>query len=214
MPTKPASRGATEDTPCVLPTLPLELLETMRDMDRPDEVLENEELSASMPRRLGLSDIVHLQIHKLREEVRRGRPQTPASVEDLIRLVIKRPDAEEICVEAGRRVARRAWEQKAAVTRRTVRLLPTGVRMRRARIAAERLFRKLNGTAWLEVSGRPPMVRMVGSMTVRADPGGAACAVFAGVLQELLEEYTGKPHPVAHPVCEARGGGACEWTAQ
>jgi predicted hydrocarbon binding protein len=214
MPKKPASRGATEDTPCVLPTLPLELLETMRDMDRPDEVLEGEELSASMPRRLGLSDIVHLQIHKLREEVRRGRPQTPTSVEDLIKLVIKRPDAEEICLEAGRRVARRAWEEKAGLTRRTLRLLPAGIRLRRARVAAERLFRRLNGTAWLEIAGRPPVVRMVGAMTVRADPGGAACAVYTGVLEELMGEYTGKPHPVQHHVCEARGGGACEWMPQ
>lgn len=210
---KTSARGATEDTPCVLPTLPLELLETMRDMDRPEEVLEGEELSSSMPRRLGLSDIIHMQIHKLREEVRRRRPQTPAAVEDLIKLVIKRPDAEEIFLEAGRRVARRAWEEKSAVTRRALRILPARVRMRRARVATERLFRRLNGTAWLEVSGRPPAVRMVGAMTVRADPGGAACAVYAGALEELLGEYTGRPHPVSHPTCQARGAEACEWAA-
>ena len=209
-----APRGATEHTPCVVPTLPLELLETMRDMDRPEEVLEGEELSASMPRRLGLSDIVFMQIHKLREEVRRRRPQTPATVEDLIKLVIKRPDADEIFLEAGRRVARRAWHEKSEVSRRALRLLPAGLRMRRARIAAERLFRRLNGTAWLEVGGRPPTVRMVGSMTVRADPGGAACAVYRGVLEELLREYTGKPHPVRHSTCEALGGGACEWVPE
>jgi predicted hydrocarbon binding protein len=208
------ARGASEETPCVVPTLPLELLETMRDMDRPEEVLEGEELSASMPRRLGLSDVIFLQIHRFREEVRRRRPQTPATVEDLIRLVIKRPDADEIFLEAGRRVARRAWAEKSDLTRKALRLLPAGVRMRRARVAAERLFRSLNGTAWLEVTGRPPLVRMVGSMTVRADPGGAACAVYTGALEEIVKEYTGKPHPVAHHVCEARGGGACEWMAQ
>jgi predicted hydrocarbon binding protein len=207
----PASRGATEETPCIVPTLPLELLETMRDMDRPEEVLEGEELSASMPRRLGLSDVIFLQIHRFREEVRRKRAQTPATVEDLIKLVIKRPDADEIFMEAGRRVARRAWQEKTDVTRRALRLLPAGIRMRRARIAAERLFRRLNGTAWLEVTGRPPVVRMVGSMTVRADPGGAACAVYTGVLEEIVGEYTGKPHPVQHHVCQAKGAEACEW---
>jgi predicted hydrocarbon binding protein len=211
---KPASRGATDDTPCVLPTLPLELLETMRDMDRPEEVLEGEELAASMPRRLGLSDIIFMQIHKLREEVKRRRPQTPATVEDLIRLVIKRPDAEEIFREAGRRVARRAWDEKSDVSRRALRLLPAGVRMRRARAATERLFRRLNGTAWLEISGRPPAVRMVGAMTVRADPGGAACAVYTGALEEIVQEYTGKAHPVEHHSCQARGAGACEWAAR
>jgi predicted hydrocarbon binding protein len=214
MPKTPAVRGATEDTPCVVPTLPLELLETMRDMDRPEEVLEGEELSASMPRRLGLSDVIFLQIHRFREEVKKRRPQTPATVEDLMRLVIKRPDADEIFMEAGRRVARRAWAEKSDMTRRALKLLPAGVRMRRARAAAERLFRRLNGTAWLEVTGRPPVVRMVGAMTVRADPGGAACAVYTGVLEEIVTEYTGRPHPVAHHTCQARGAAACEWMTQ
>src|SRR5687767_4324843 len=91
-------------TPSVTPVFPLILLETMRDMDKPDEVLEGENLAISMPRRLGLSDVVYLQIHKFREETRKKRLQTPAVVEDLIRLVIRRPDADEIFEEAGRRV--------------------------------------------------------------------------------------------------------------
>jgi predicted hydrocarbon binding protein len=213
MPKTASARGVTQDTPCVVPTLPLELLETMRDMDRPEEVLEGEELSASMPRRLGLSDVIWLQIHRFREEVRRKRPQTPAAVEDLIRLVIRRPDADEIFMEAGRRVARRAWAEKTGVSRRALKLLPAGLRMRRARNAAERLFRRLNGPAELEVSGRPPVVRMTGAMTVRADPGGAACAVYTGVLEEIVREYTGKPHPVVHHICQARGEIVCEWQA-
>ena len=84
-------------------------------------------------------------------------------------------------------------------------------RLRRARIAAERLFRRLNGTAWLEVTGRPPTVRMVGAMTVRADPGGAACAVYSGVLEELLREYIGREHRVEHRSCQALGAEVCEW---
>jgi hypothetical protein len=113
MPNTQAIRGATESTPSVTPLFPLLLLETLRDMDRPDEVLEGEDLSASMPRRLGLSDVVYVQIHRFREEVRRKRLQTAATVEDLIRLVIKRHDADEIFEEAGRRVARRIWEERS-----------------------------------------------------------------------------------------------------
>ena len=213
MPNTRAIRGATEDKPSVNPLFPLLLLETLRDMDRPEEVLEGEDLTASMPRRLGLSDVVFTQIHRFRGEVRRRRPQTAATVEDLIRLVIKRHDADEIFMEAGRRVARRIWEERSGPARRMVRLLPAALAARSARRAAGRLFRQLQGTAWLEVHGRPPSVRMVGALTYRADPGGAACAFYAGALSELLREYTGREHPVAHPTCQARGGDACEWTA-
>jgi predicted hydrocarbon binding protein len=47
-------------------------------------------------------------------------------------------------------------------------------------------------------------------MTFRADPGGAACAFYAGALSELLREYTGKEHDVAHVHCQAQGADVCE----
>jgi predicted hydrocarbon binding protein len=61
----------------------------------------------------------------------------------------------------------------------------------------------MQGTAWLDVRGKPPTVQMVSAMTIRADPGGAACAFYAGALAELLREYTGHDHTVAHPRCQA-----------
>lgn len=206
-------RAAGPDTPTVTPIFPLILLETMRDMDRPEEVLEGEDLAASMPRRLGLSDVVFLQIHKFREETRKKRLQSTATVEDLIRLVIRRPDCDEIFEEAGRRVARRAWEERRAASRRWVRLLPAGMKARAAARAARKLVGQLAGTASLEVESKPFQVRLTGSLTSQADPGGAACAFYTGVVEELLTEYTGRDHRAAHPRCAARAGGACEWTA-
>lgn len=208
-----ARRSAGPDTPSVTPVFPLILLETMRDMDRPEEVLEGEDLSASMPRRLGLSDVVYLQIHKFREETKKKRLQTPGTVADLIRLVIRRPDADEIFEEAGRRVARRAWEEKSGASRRCLRLMPTSMRMRAAAKGARRLLRELAGSAELRVSARPFSVRLGGSLTAQADPGGAACAFYTGVLSEVMTRYTGRRHTVLHPHCEARRGDACEWTA-
>ena len=211
MPKTQAIRGVSDDTPSVTPLFPLILLETLRDMDRPEELLEGEDLTASMPRRLGLSDVIYLQIHRFREEVRRKRLQTPATVEDLLRLVIKRHDADEIFLEAGRRVAHRIWEERSRTSRRMVRVLPPALAVRSARRAALRLFKQMQGTAWLEVRGRPPAVTMISAMTTRADPGGAACAFYAGALQELLREYTGREHAVEHTRCQARGADACEW---
>ena len=199
------------DTPCVTPVFPLILLETMRDMDRPEEYLEGEDVALSMPRRLGLSDVVYTQIHRFREEVKRKRMQTPAVVMDLVRLVIRRPDADEIFEEAGRRVARRAWGERSATFRRMVRFFPSGMKQRAARLAAERLFGELSGDARVTVLRKPIGVHVIGSLTGRADPGGAACAFYTGVLAELMTEYTGRKHSSQHRRCVATGADACEW---
>ncbi len=199
------------NTPSVTPVFPLILLETMRDMDRPEELLEGEDLAASMPRRLGLSDVVYLQIHKFREETRKKSLQSSATVEDLIRLVIRRPDCDEIFEEAGRRVARRAWEEKSGASRRWTRLLPSGMKMRAAARAARRVIGQLAGTAQLQVQPRPFTVRLRGALTSNADPGGAACAFYTGVVSELMSQYGARPHNAKHVACTARGADACEW---
>jgi bacteriochlorophyll 4-vinyl reductase len=197
----------------ITPLLPLILFETMRDMDRPAEVLEGEDLSASLPRRFGLNDVVHTQIHRFREEVRRKRMQGEAEIENLIRLVIRRPDADEIFEEAGRRIARLAWEERSNTFRRLVRHLPPSLALRSARRASLRVFRQIAGNGRLQVPRRQVGMRISGSLTARADPGGAACALYAGVLTELMERYTGRGYLLEHPACEARGAQACEWTA-
>src|SRR6202008_4735581 len=144
--------GATAN---VTPVFPLILLETMRDMDRPDEYLEGEDIAVSMPRRLGLSDVVFKQIHRFREEVKRKRMQSPATVADLVALVIRRPDPDEIFEEDGRRGPRRAGEERSGAFRRTVRWLPQGAKQRSARKAARRLFRQLAGDGQFEVGIKP-----------------------------------------------------------
>ena len=209
MSTNAAAGGAS-----VTPVFPLILLETMRDMDRPEEYLEGENPTASMPRRLGLSDVVFRQIHRFQEEVKRKRMQSPDTVADLIRLVIRRPDAEEIFEEAGRRVARHAWGERSGTFRRMVRLLPAGSRQRSARKAAQKLFRQLAGDAGLKVSVKPVSLGLTRSLTSHADPGGAACAFYSGALSELVTQYTGRKTSATHPRCEARGGATCEWVTQ
>jgi predicted hydrocarbon binding protein len=208
-----ATRRAGQDTPSITPFFPLLLLETMRDMDRPEEVLEGEDLAVSMPRRLGLSDVIFTQIHRFRGEVRRKRLQTPAAVEDLIRLVIRRPDAEEIFEEAGRRVARRAWESRSPAYRRMVSVLPARLAARSARKAVRRLFRQISGDAQVEVSARPLGVRIRDTLTARADEGGAACSFYGGAIAETVSRYVGRPHHAPHHQCVTRQDGACEWQA-
>ncbi|HEX8693972.1 MAG TPA: 4-vinyl reductase [Longimicrobium sp.] len=208
-----AARGANAGAPSVTPVFPLILLETMRDMDRPEEYLEGEDVALSMPRRLGLSDVIYTQIHRFREEVKRKRLQSAEVVADLIRLVIRRPDCDEIFEEAGRRVARHAWMERSPGFRRMVRFMPPVLAQRSARKAARRLFRQIAAEGALEITARPPGVRIRRSLTARADAGGAACAFYAGALSELMTEYMGRKHAAQHPKCETRGAEACEWVA-
>jgi predicted hydrocarbon binding protein len=200
------------ESPCISPVFPLLLLETMRDRDRPEEVLEDEDISISLPRRLGLSEVVRVQIHRFGEEVRQRRQQVPSQVEDLVRLVIRRPDAEEIFAEAGRRVAHRYWSERPDGMRRMVGFLPKPLAVIAAQRAGRRMFAELVGRSRYKLNRRPVILRIDDALTVRADPGGMACAFYTGALAELLELYTKRPHVVIHASCAAlRSDSACLW---
>src|SRR5690606_19268600 len=74
----------------IVPFLPLALLEAMRAQDQPHEVLEDEDLAASLPRRFGLTSVVASQIERYREAARKRRGVPVDDVVDLIRLVLRR----------------------------------------------------------------------------------------------------------------------------
>lgn len=204
--------GHSGETRSVSPVLPLLLLETMRDRDRPDEVLEDEDITLSLPRRLGLSEVVRVQIARFEEEVRLHRPQLSSQVEDLFRLVIRRPDAEEIFLDAGRRVAEHHWGDRRNGMKRSIGMLPSPLALLAAQRGGRRMFRELVGPAKVRISRRPISLRIENSLSSRADPGGAACSFYSGAFAELLRRYMGRDYRVLHPVCATRQEGrSCEW---
>ena len=79
----------------------LTLLEVIRQQDLPTEVLESEDPSHTMPRRLGLSDVIDMQIRRYREEARKKQRISDEEFRDLVRLVIRRPDSEEVFFHSG-----------------------------------------------------------------------------------------------------------------
>jgi hypothetical protein len=206
--------GQSRESRSVSPVLPLLLLETMRDRDRPEEVLEDEDITLSLPRRLGLSEVVRLQIARFEEEVRHHRPQLSSEVEDLFRLVIRRPDAEDIFLDAGRRVAAHTWARRRNGMTRTIGLLPGPLALVAAQRAGRRMFRELVGPTKVRISRRPISLRIEESLSSRADPGGAACSFYSGAFAEHLRLYTGRDYRVLHPVCATRAEGRCEWIVE
>jgi hypothetical protein len=127
-------RSAPASVPRITPVFPLLVLETMREHDRPVEVLEAEDLTLSMPRRFGLSEVVRVQIQRFQDAVRQRRLQLGSEVEDLVRLVVRRADAEEIFRDAGKRIARHDWTQRAGSLRKIMRFTPGPI----GRITAQR----------------------------------------------------------------------------
>jgi bacteriochlorophyll 4-vinyl reductase len=212
---KPRPAGRKAELASISPLFPLLMLQTMRDQDRPEEVLEDEDITLSLPRRLGLSEVVRVQIHRFEEEARHNRPQHASSVEDLVRLVIRRPDAADIFVEAGRRVSRHFWGERSGWAKRLIRFLPRPLALMVAQRAARRMFRLLVGPTRFRFSRKPVSLRIDQPLTLRGDPSGAACSFYSGALWELLELYTGRRYRVLHSACAGRKAGAtCEWTVE
>lgn len=183
----------------------LRLLEVMRDLDLPLEILEAEDPSQTMPRRLGLSDVVDRQIRTYRDDVRRRLRLTDVEIRDLFRLVIRRPDAEEIFLRAGRTLAgreeRRGWKK----------MLPRRLSMALAR---NRVRRRLNGLFGRRVGGFGRGAFSVEGRSllfIEADPGGDACFLVSGLCEAVLEQATGHPARISHVMCQSRGDALCRW---
>ncbi|MBT8336431.1 MAG: hypothetical protein KJO11_07490 [Gemmatimonadetes bacterium] len=187
----------------------LTLLEVIRSQDRPAEILQDENPSVTLPRRLGLSDVVDRQIRQYGEAVKKRRRMTETEVIDLMGLVLRRPDAEEIFLRAGQRLA----DVDGSGPGRIARALPTAVAFRLARRRTGRRLRQLFGNRIGAFTSEPYALEGRSLLFYRADSRGAACSFITGLCQEILREAVGEDGQVVHSECEARGDAQCRWTA-
>lgn len=194
------------------PWLPLALLESVRAHDRPREVLEDEDLTASLPRRLGLTGVIETQIQRYREAVRRRRAVPVDEFVDLVRLVLRRPDAEPILREAGAQLANRQYERTPLPARTVARILPRAARHAMLRRASQRLLRGLVGPGRADFDDWPRHVRVHDSILVSIEDGRSACALYAAALARLNQLFTGNEPGIIHSRCAGRDAPHCEWT--
>lgn len=197
--------------PTIAPALPLALLEAVRSHDRPGEVLEDEDLVLSMPRRLGLTPVIYSQIRKYETAFSSNKRVPLGEVLDLVRLVLRRPDALTIMDETGRRVTQLQLGRRFSPVRSLRRIMPRAVVFASARRAARRLLRAIAGGGAVRITGKPLAVRIQGGPTGELDT--SACQLYTGALEELITMYTGTTHAVTHVTCAARGEATCEWAA-
>jgi predicted hydrocarbon binding protein len=192
--------------------LPLSLLEAVRDVDTPEELLEAEFVDELRNKRFGLSDTVYTQIKRYTEAVRRNQRTAQDEAIALARLIGRRPDAEAVLRAAGRFLAREAYLTVSPVTRGLLRFLPSLVARPMALRQVRRISRRyLNGN--VRRVGTYVLLEIPRSITVGVASGGAGCAFYEATLRELLRLLVGTTGAVEHTRCEGRGEGSCEWRA-
>ena len=188
--------------------VPLSILEAVRNLDTPVEDGLHEFADDLLVKRLGLSATVQVQVTQYEALVRRGARVDSALVEALWRLVGRRPDADLVFAEAGRRAARRAVSRLGGVRRLAARAAPRMMGLAVARGAARRV---LGGD--LRREDGLPVARVADSLAVQATPNGTACGFYGAAFTELLRLLTGYEGAMLHTTCRTNGGAACEWRA-
>ncbi len=188
--------------------VPLAVLEAVRNLDTPVEDGLTEFAEELLSKRLGLSPTVAMQLAQYETLVRRDARVERAHVEALLRLVGRRPDADLVFADAGRRAARRAARRLRGISRLAARTAPGVFGFGAARRAARAV---LGGD--LKREGHVPVARVADTIAISATPDGAACALYGAGFSELLRLLVGVESAMVHTACRATGADACEWRA-
>lgn len=185
----------------------LALLEAIKTRDRPQEILGDEDIHRTMPRRFGLSAVVERQIELFRERARRGVRMTTSELAEFMRLVIRRPDSAEIFHEMGAELATKRMPPRSWWLPRFLRLRKTKRHIRKSlrRLFGRRIGGFATGTFVFEVSASP---------FVQLDASGDACEIVTGFCQKALEKGVDPRMKVAMRRCETEGDGVCRWVAE
>ena len=186
----------------------LTLLEVLRHQDLPKEVLEAEDPSVTMPRRLGLSDVIDRRIRAYREEVRKRGRMSDEELRDLIRLVVRRPDSAEVLYRAGRLLAGTKGREVKGLRS----LLPAPLRFTLARRAVGQRIRRLFGRTVGSFTTGPFTLETRQNVLIESDPGGDACHLVTGLAESILQKHVGSRARLAHDKCQARQDPICRWT--
>jgi hypothetical protein len=188
--------------------LPLAVLEAVRNLDTPVEDGLAEFAEELLVKRFGLSSTVTMQLAEYEGMVRRDARVEPAHVEALLRLVGRRPDADLVFADAGRRAARRAVRRASGLARLAARAAPGALGYALARRAARVV---LGGDLRREQA--IPIALVLDPLAVNATPDGAACGLYGAAFSELLRLLVGFEVPMLHTACRAAGADRCEWRA-
>ena len=184
----------------------LTILEVLRASDRPFEVFEEEDTSITMPRRLGLSDVVERRIRNYQKETKKGHKISDEEFGNLVRLVVRRPDARAVLLECGTRLAGKLPRQP--------RLVPRKLALALARRKVSKRLRALFGRRVGGFADSGFVLEGRSLLFIQSDSGGDACSLVSGLCSATLSQSLKDPPTITHIACEARGDPYCRWGTQ
>ena len=183
----------------------LRLLEVVRDRDLPTELLEEEDPARTIPRRLGLSDVVDRQIRTYGDDVQKGVRLTDQGITDLFTLVNRRSDSDEVILNTGRELV------EVHFPFRWGRVFPESIQYMFARTYLSWHLKHLFGRRILSFAEGPLNVEVQGLFFEGGDPEGSTCYLISGICQRILEQIGHRSAEVGHTLCQARGDDRCRW---
>lgn len=192
------------------PGIALVLLESLRDVDTPPEVLEDEAFRISLPRRLGLSDVIDGQMRRYADMRRRRRQLEASEFLDLLRLISRRPDARMVFEAAGDRLGSEYVSRTPRAAGLARRIAPAALRRRSLVRHLRRIAESLSPGSLVRADRTEPSITVGRCLPAAADDSGAACDMITAAFTACAHGL-GESAPVRHPHCESRGDETCFW---
>jgi len=203
----------TRGTDKVNPAIAIALLNSLRATDTPDEIIEDESFRISLPRRLGLNEVVDAQMRRYAEIRDRRGAISPDEYGNLLQLIDRRPDAVTVFASAGRNLAEARFSEPSRFDRIRRRLIP-------ARLHRRKLIRAMTDVARaLEPGAAIQPVTEFGAdgIDVLAPPlattttGGAGCALMTSALDVCADRVGSDTARLSHGLCVGQGDDRCRW---
>lgn len=191
------------------PIIALSVLEAVRASDLAKGAPPDAADAGQEAIKLGRTTSVAVQIERYSSMARHSEALTSEELTALFTLVSRRPDADLVFADAGRRAGRHAARQAPGFLRAVRKGLPRGLRERLGRRlirhAAARVFaldvgRDGEGAVALEGCG------------AHAVQGGRPCGVYGSALAELCRIFTTFDGAYFRNSCRARGSVNCRWS--
>ncbi|MDT8436314.1 MAG: hypothetical protein RRA92_06115 [Gemmatimonadota bacterium] len=201
------TRGVRE----VGPGIALALLHALRDSDTPDEVIEDESFRISLPRRLGLNDVVDAQMRRYEDMRRRGGTVRTEEYASLLRLIGRRPDAEDVFATAGARLAEVRFPPAGRLALTRGRLTPRALLRRRLVREMAGVAAALNPGARIVAAPADCAIDVSGGALASSTDEGCAGALLTAALEVCARRRYDEQAEVVHPRCESRGDESCRW---
>lgn len=196
----------------VHPGIALALLASLRDQDTPEEAIEDEAFSESLPRRLGLNDVINVQMRRYADLKDSGHSLALSEFLDLVRLISRRPDATSIFRAAGIALAAERFADTGALSRAFRRVYPDGVRRRKLARSMSSAARALTPGADIAADRDPPGMVIGDNALAPVGIDGNACEILTAVLDVCVAEIWDPELGIRHTECIGRGDARCAWS--